>query len=146
MGSTGRYLLTSFLLVFLLLNVRQDSVLVLSDRIKRFQIQLIQEYLESKDEIDWRRWQVELEQRREDVSREIKKGIGNSRGKRGEEIDHLIDSSWDEILTVLGQRTVETRSAPLDIARLEAVIQRAFGNMQVSDLPQTRSENTSDPR
>ena len=122
--------LTTFLLVFLLLNVRQDSVLVLSDRIKRFQIQLLHEYLESKDELDWKRWQVELEQRRGEVTQEIKRGIGRSFGKRVGEIDRLINQSWDEILTILGNKQLEQRSAPVDVARLEALIQRAFENLK----------------
>jgi len=138
--------LTTFLLVFLLLNVRQDSVLVLSDRIKRFQIQLLREYLESKDEIDWKRWQVDLEQRRGEVTEEIKRGIGRSFGKRGGEIDRLINRSWDEILTVLGNKQLEPRSAPVDVARLESLIQRAFENLKPLESDSVRHTPPQTPR
>ncbi|WP_455381216.1 hypothetical protein, partial [Salinispira pacifica] len=122
--------LTAFLLMFLLLNIRQDAVLVLSDRIKRFQIHLLQEYLEEKEQIDWKRWQAQLEERREEVSRQIKKGIGRVHGKKAEEIDRLINQSWDEILTVLGTKQLEARPSSLDVSRLEDIIQRAVSNFQ----------------
>ena len=136
--------LTTFLLVFLLLNIRQDAVLVLSDRIKRFQIHLLQEYLEDKEQIDWKRWQSQLESRRDEVTQQIKKGLGPLHGKKGEEIDHLINQSWDEILTVLGTKQVEARTSSLDVARLEDIIQRAvtnFSRLGIGAEPSTSAGN-----
>jgi len=41
-----------YLVLFLVLNLRQDRLAVLATRIKHFQIELLEEYLERKGDID----------------------------------------------------------------------------------------------
>jgi hypothetical protein len=43
---------TAFLLLFLLLNIRQDSEVVVRDRIKRFQLDLLREAVDQRGELD----------------------------------------------------------------------------------------------
>ncbi len=128
------FFVTSFLLVFLIFNVRQDAVLVLQDRIKRFQIQLVTEYLENKQEIDWERWQRELALRRNEVRQEIKRGIGKVKKAKAEEVDKLIDKSWDEILQVMGskaQQKAPESMAQTDFSRLEDLLKKVISNAQL---------------
>ena len=73
-----------YLVVFLILNLRQDSMVVIRERVKRFQISLLEEFYERKEEVDWDRWTRELDQRREEVRREMKKGIGRAVRKKEE--------------------------------------------------------------
>ena len=47
------FFLTVFLIVFLVFSFRQDSTLIIKDRVKQFQIEFFREYFERKDEIDW---------------------------------------------------------------------------------------------
>src|SRR5690606_11009906 len=49
-----------FLLCFLLLNLKQDPVVVVSDRLRKFQAGLIQEYLENRRDVDLKKWRSEL--------------------------------------------------------------------------------------
>ena len=98
------FFVTAYLLAFLLFNIRQDRMTVLSDRIKRFQINLLEEYVENKSDLDFGRWQRELEARRPEVRKAIRSGIGALRKNRQADVDELIDKSWDEILAVLGGR------------------------------------------
>ncbi len=114
--------LTTFLIVFLLLNVRQDAIVVISDRVKRFQISLLREYLEHRREIDFRRWKAELEDRRDEVHREIRRGIGRVRPSQEEEVNRLINQSWDEIIAVLSSRADERATASLDVDRIEEIV------------------------
>ncbi|MFP4429695.1 MAG: hypothetical protein ACLFPV_00400 [Spirochaetaceae bacterium] len=126
-------ILSSFLLVFLLLNVRQDPVLVVSERIKRFQINLLRHYFEAGEKVSWEAWQQEIANRREELTAEIKRGIGRLPKEREPEVDELISRSWDEIIGVIGSRArIET--APTDIARLESIVQQVVNNLQ--SLPQ----------
>ena len=123
--------LSAFLLFFLILNIRQDATLVLSERVKKFQINLLREYLERKEEIDWQKWQSDLELRRDEVKQEIKRGIGKVKKEKQEQLDALVDKSWDEIIQVLGKRvSVEKRPSSLEIEKLESIIEKVISNFQ----------------
>jgi hypothetical protein len=131
------FFLTVFLLSFLLFNLRQDQMVVLSDRVKRFQINLLEGYLENKGDIDWQRWQSELAGRRDEVKKEIKRGIGRLNPKKQPQIDELIDKSWDEILAVMGAKYQETRGT-LDVKQLEEALKKVLGsgNIVLPTAPQ----------
>ncbi len=137
----GAIFLTTFLLVFLLLNLRQDAVVVLSDRVKRFQINLLREYLDSKERVDWQRWQHEIESRKQEVNREIKRGIGKLNPDKEAEIDDLLDRSWDEILSVIGSGSQRHGVSGDDLDRLERIIERIVANTQ--NVPAMRLETSS---
>ena len=61
------FFLTTFLIVFLLLSIRQDRVLVLSERIKRFQIEFLKGYVDKREEINWDVWKRDLNSRKEEI-------------------------------------------------------------------------------
>ncbi|HCC37529.1 MAG TPA: hypothetical protein DEQ14_07880, partial [Treponema sp.] len=117
--------LTLYLAVFLLFNLRQDNMTIVQNRLKALQISLIENYYDRKGEMDWDHWTMELEQRREDVRAEVKRGMRTGQGRRSEEnIDTLIDKSWDELLAVIGgQRKVE---ASFDEAKLQNILDRVL--------------------
>jgi hypothetical protein len=96
--------LTIFLTTFLVFNMRPDMMTVVQNRLKRLQFSLIRDYYERKGEIDWNLWRYELEQRREDVRAELKRGIKSKPTSMLKDIDILIDKSWNEILEAIGDR------------------------------------------
>ncbi len=125
------FFMTVFLLVFLIMNLRQDPMVILSERIKRFQIEFLHEYISSKEKLDWEKWQKELVLKQSEVKEQIKKGIGRVSKDRQKEIDELIDKSWEEIITIIGKRV----SAPpqreeerVDIKKIEEIIQKALSS------------------
>ena len=126
----GSFLVTSYLLAFLLLNIRQDRMAVLSDRIKRFQITLLEESIGEKADLDLGRWRRELESRRAEVKGEIKKSVGRVRKNREAEVEELIDKSWDEILSVLGARAeaAPSVSGGIGVKELERILGEALKN------------------
>jgi hypothetical protein len=100
------FFLTVFLLSFLVCNLRQDSTTVIRTRLKRLQDSLIRQYYETKEEMDWKYWSRELEQRREDVRNEIQRGLSRT-GKNPAaqaDLDTLFDRSWDELIAAAGGR------------------------------------------
>ncbi len=131
--------LTLFLIVFLLLNIRQDSTVVLSERIKRFQLGLLREYLERGEELDWRSRRDELLRRKPEMTRRLKQGIGRVRAEDREKIDDLVDKSWDEIIDVLGSRSDSGRSES-DLQQIERMLERVIGNLE------SRGINLQSPR
>jgi hypothetical protein len=115
--------LTVFLSIFLGFNLRPDTMTVIQNRLKGLQLSLIREYYERKGEMDWDHWYRELEQRREDVRDELKRGVADKTAPvLLEDIDTLIDKSWDEILTAIGGKR-ETRLA-IDEDKLQNILNR----------------------
>jgi hypothetical protein len=115
--------LTVYLAVFLLFNIRQDNMTIVQNRLKSLQVSLIENFYEHKGDMDWEQWAMELEQRREGVRSEVKRGIKFSQGRRSEEnIDALVDKSWDELLALIGGR--KKAGASLDEAKLQNILNR----------------------
>jgi hypothetical protein len=125
--------LTLYLTIFLFFNLRPDTMTVIQNRLKGLQISLIREYYERKGEMDWDHWYRELELRREDVRAELKRGIKTGTpAEILEDVDTLIDKSWDEILVSIGGKR-EARLA-IDEDKLQNILNRmliAAGNSPV---------------
>jgi len=111
------FFLTMYITIFLLFSLKQEPVTIIQNRLKRLQVSLLEQFYESKDEEDWNRWVRELKHRREEISALLKQGIRTSRNLN-EEIDTLINKSWDEFLTLLGSR----REPGFDVEKLRSAL------------------------
>ena len=134
--------ITLFLLFFLLFNLKQEPVLIVSERIKKLQLNLLWEYLERNQEIDWKKIQLELENRREEVKNEILKGVGRVKKEDRPKLESLFDKSWDEILAVLGNKAQATAPS-VDLSRLTELIEQALQKITVIPVPSV-SEKAGD--
>jgi len=114
------FFLTVYLTIFLFFNLRQDSVTIVQNRMKKLQISLIEQYYERKSDVDWSRWSRELEQRREEIGAQLKRGIKIASGNKAKDIDTLIDKSWEELLSVIGGR----KEAAIDEDKLQLILNR----------------------
>jgi hypothetical protein len=139
------FLLTIYLILFLLLNIRQDTMTVIQNRIKELQINLIKEYYAAKGDLDWNHWRKELQQRKKELRAEIKRGLetkGKGKHRAGEdaEIDALMNKSWNELLSSIGG--AEPR-AGIDEEKLKALVEqyllRAPGQTQPPKEPMNES-------
>jgi hypothetical protein len=123
--------LTVFLIVFLLFNLRQEPLLVLSQRVKRMQLQILQEFVEGKERVDWQRWRDELVSSRSELRSRIKRGVGKLSAEKEGELDGLIDRSWDEIIAIIETRIGGPRKEAVDISYVEQLIQKALDRGQL---------------
>jgi hypothetical protein len=124
--------LTVFLVVYLILNLRQDPVLVLSQRIKRLQLDILREFVEGGERIDWKQWQRKLEDNRGELKTRIKRGIGRIPSQKEAELDGMIDRSWDEILSIIEARVGGPKPEAPDIRHIEELLQRALEGAQLT--------------
>ncbi|RKX79858.1 MAG: hypothetical protein DRP57_13510, partial [Spirochaetes bacterium] len=141
--------MTLFLFIYLIFNLRQDPMVILSERIKRFQIDFLQEFIESKEKVNWEKWQRELKLKRNDVKGRIKQGIGRISKKQVKEVDDIIDKSWNEIISIIGQRIEsQPKEEALDLKKIEDMIQRAItnGRFVVSAPAQTYGQAPASPQ
>jgi len=126
-----------FLCVFLLLNIRQDRSLIIASRIKKFQLNFLIDYLDNKNELDWEMWEREMRARRDQVRKEFKKGLGRFKQDEEDQIDKLIDSNWDEIISVLSRKKEEKQEdSNFDLKKVEQIIQKALKNVNIT-IPQS---------
>ena len=140
------FFITVYLTIFLIFNIRQDSVTIVQNRLKQLQISLIEQYYERKSDVDWSRWSRELEQRREEISKQLKRGIKTASGGKKGDIDTLVDKSWDELLTVIGGR----KDSSIDEEKLQVILNRILaalpGNVapiQISNQPSSVMPSTT---
>jgi CRISPR/Cas system CSM-associated protein Csm2 small subunit len=99
--------ISGFLVLFLILNVKQDDTAVIRDRIRKFQVAFFLEYFEKREEINWRKISSDILYRKADLSNVIKKTLGRRGREHRELVDRLLEDSWDEIFAVLGREPGE---------------------------------------
>lgn len=141
--------ITLFLIIFLMFNLRQDEMAIITSRIRRFQVHLLQEVMENGDESKWDELAKNLEYRRHDVNAEIKKSFGRRIYKKhAENIDRLLDKSWDEIISAISRQDTK-KAAGIDTAdirlMLEQVLQNNAISLNLTGLP-TTAKNAPPPR
>jgi hypothetical protein len=126
--------LTLFLTIFLLFNLRQDSMTIVRNRLNRLQSDLIEEYDTHHNAADWSR---DLEQRREEVRSEVKRGIKAKAGTR-RDIDSLIDTSWNELLAIIRSRESDrpgtVQPEPFEEAEAIPELEAADGDELLEEL------------
>ena len=105
--------ITLFLTIFMLFNLRRDDMVVIRDRVKRFQLALINEYFENKENINWTEVSQKIASRKKDVSEAIKESLGKRAKRHSEETNALIDKSWEEIIGALSVKTNASETSVL---------------------------------
>ncbi|MDR2803225.1 MAG: hypothetical protein LBB22_02920 [Treponema sp.] len=125
--------ITLFVIMFLILNMKQDPIAVVQGRLKELQVSLMNEYYQLMGDMDWAVWRRELEQRRQDVKAELCRGV---KIKKGSDVDGYINSffnrSWDGLLAAIGSRT--GMMTTFDEAKLEAILSRVLSSVKRSEL------------
>lgn len=139
------------LICFLIFSIKRDYVTIIRSRIKRIQLEIIREYLENHDKVEWNSVSLQIAARKDELNEEIKKslGIGKKNSKKAKKYteltDTLLEASWEEILNVIGGK-VEKNSdfqngATIEEIRrvLEEVLQSAELNVNIANVKNTRS-------
>ncbi|MBQ0161960.1 MAG: hypothetical protein KBS84_02215 [Treponema sp.] len=92
---------TLFLVVFLCINLKQDDMVVIRERIRRLQLGIVSEYLKKKENVDWKVVSGKIAERRQDVTLEIIRSLGRKGKKYDKEVNELVNKSWDELLAAM---------------------------------------------
>ncbi|MDR2433919.1 MAG: hypothetical protein LBD47_05065 [Treponema sp.] len=135
---------TIFLTVFFCFNLRQDPVTIILYRLQSLRKSLMEQFYEQKGEMDWARWTMELEQRREGVHAEIKRGIKWGGGRYSEaDIDSFIDTSWDELLELIG--AWGKTGAGIDEEKLRNILTRVLQTLPPASSTGVPAETSYSP-
>ncbi len=93
--------ITLFLIIFILFNLKQEDMVIVRRRIRRFQYELLKEYIERKDTKDWKSLAKEITQRKVDINSEIKHSLGRTAKKHSHEVDEMLEASWTDIVAAM---------------------------------------------
>ena len=99
-----------YLIFFLLFNLKQDSMVKIKHKIKKFQLAFINQYLEKENTANWDSLKKEIDKRKNDLSLEVKKSLGFQSKKHRKEIDALLSRSWEDLISVLSTKVNKTAS------------------------------------
>ncbi|MDR2842416.1 MAG: hypothetical protein LBV52_04375 [Spirochaetaceae bacterium] len=136
--------LSSFLLVFLIFNVKQNPVTIIQGRLKELQVNLLKEYYEIKADIDWAAWRAELEERRESVRGELKRGLNLKKdGDIETYINSFFDKSWDDLINALGNKASQAK-VNFDEAKMEELLKRVLSATKIYSEASSAAEEKSE--
>jgi len=92
--------LTFFLTLFFLFNFKPNPATVVRNRLRRLRDSLFEQLYGSKSAQERLKWILELEQRRDEIRKELKRGM-KLKSRTETSIDGIINKSWDEMLAIV---------------------------------------------
>ena len=93
------------LIVFLIFSFIRDPMVTLKKRVKKIQLEIIENHIDGKEKREWGDVARHLRLRKKDLSDEIIKSLHVHSKKRRKEVSDYLDKNWDEIFSIF-----ETRS------------------------------------
>lgn len=93
------------LIVFLIFSFFRDPMVTLKKRIKKIQLEIIENYIDGKEKREWGEVARHLRVRRNDLSDEIIKSLHVHSKKRRKELAEYLDKNWDEIFAIFDTKT-----------------------------------------
>ncbi len=133
--------LTLFLSVFLILNLKRDDMVVIKDRIRRFQNAFIKAF---KKQQKSKKTSLDIKKRKDEFEQEIKKSLGRRAKKYSRQVEELLEQSWAEILAATGTEGTSapqdpTQNAKIDSKELKNVLEEILTsgklNIKVESAP-----------
>lgn len=116
-----------FLVTFLLANLRGEPLSVVTRKVKRFQLQVVRQYLDLKEQDKIQSLRDELARHSEEIRTDVRKSLGRVRKRDQEWVDRYIDTSWQEVMDLLrGPSPPAEESSSADWKRLETLLQQAL--------------------
>ena len=116
-----------FLVGFLLLNLRTAPEAAVARRVKRFQLQVVRQYIDLKERDKIQSLRDELLNHSQEIRTDMVRSLGRIRRQDQEWVDRYIDTSWQEVMDMLrGPSLPETSSETADWKRLETLLQQAL--------------------
>ena len=107
--------ITLYLIILFFFNIKQDDEAIIRDKIKKFKIALINEYLLDSDDTVWEEVSKFLAVRKHEVNRDIKKYLGKKAKKHNVLVDDLLEKTWHDVeQVIIYHEKIKDEEAELD--------------------------------
>ena len=129
-----------YLIIFLIIClVFRDKMQLVRKRVKKLQFQIIKDYLEKKEKVDWSTIQESIQLQKNEFSLQIKESIGKVSKKKSKAIDELLEHSWNDILAVLGAPNASTKNVPFTLEQLRKMLSEVLSSVNERPVTVTMS-------
>ena len=112
--------ITLYLIILFFFNIKQDDQAIIKDKIKKFKIALINEYLENTDNVDWDEVSKFLAVRKHQINHDIRHYLGKKAETHKVLVDNLLEKTWDDVENVILNHE--------KLYTLESIKKRTFDN------------------
>ena len=107
--------ITLYLIILFFFNIKQDDEAIIRDKIKKFKIALINEYLLDSDDTVWEEVSKFVAVRKHEVNRDIKKYLGKKAKKHNVLVDDLLEKTWHDVeQVIIYHEKIKDEEAELD--------------------------------
>ncbi len=140
----------TFLVSYLILNIRQDPTIIVAERFRRFQQAVVRDYLREGRAVEPELWKKELDGRRERIDNELQRGLGRVNEESRRRLEQEMSRNWDELYHLFGTRGDAQRAElePVSLKQIEAIIERTlsrYGRLSASSTTHPESDVASQP-
>ena len=93
--------ITLYLIVLLILNIKQDDQVIIKDKIKKFKVALINEYLNNSDDVNWDEVSKFLAIRKYQINNDIRYYLGKKAKTHKVLVDNLLEKTWEDVEKII---------------------------------------------
>lgn len=134
---------TVCLIVVIFFNIRKDDSVVIKSKIRAIQIGLLNEYFEK--DVDHKKVAAMIAAQKDALTAKIKKSLGRRGKKYGNDLDVILNKSWEDIITILSGAEKTSCMAELSsssIKEIRKVFEEvlATNTLKVENLESARKE------
>ena len=127
---------TVCLIVVIFFSIRKDDSVVIKSKIRGIQVGLLNEYFEK--DVDRKKVAAMIKAQKDELSSKIKKSLGRRGKKYGDDLDLILNKSWEDIINILsgGSASSKTDISPESMNEIRKIFEEvlAASTLKVENL------------
>lgn len=127
---------TVCLIVLIFFSIRKDDSVVIKSKIRGIQVGLLNEYFEK--DVDRKKVAAMIKAQKDELTSKIKKSLGRRGKKYGDDLDLILNKSWEDIINILsgGSASSKTDISPESMNEIRKIFEEvlAASTLKVENL------------
>ena len=127
---------TVCLIVVIFFSIRKDDSVVIKSKIRGIQVGLLNEYFEK--DVDRKKVAAMIKAQKDELTSKIKKSLGRRGKKYGNDLDLILNKSWEDIINILsgGSASSKTDISPESMNEIRKIFEEvlAASTLKVENL------------
>ena len=117
---------TVCLIVVIFFSIRKDDSVVIKSKIRGIQVGLLNEYFEK--DVDRKKVAAMIKAQKDELSSKIKKSLGRRGKKYGDDLDLILNKSWEDIINILsgGSASSKTDISPESMNEIRKIFEEVL--------------------
>lgn len=117
---------TVCLIVVIFFSIRKDDSVVIKSKIRGIQVGLLNEYFEK--DVDRKKVAAMIKAQKDELTSKIKKSLGRRGKKYGDDLDLILNKSWEDIINILsgGSASSKTDISPESMNEIRKIFEEVL--------------------